>query len=205
MEYYSIGNFAKKVGKSISTLRVWDEKDILKPHHVTQGGHRMYSEEQVFQVLNLNPTIQKEKKVIGYCRVSTSKQKNDLERQIDSVKQYMIAKGYSFEVISDIGSGINYKNKGLNQLLDRIMMGEVERIVVLYKDRLVRLGFELIENMCKKHNVTIEIIDQTPKISDQELVEDLIQIVTVFSCRLQGKRANKVKKLLKEVSELEDS
>jgi len=205
MKYYSIGNFAKKIGKSVSTLRVWDEKNILKPHHITQSGHRMYSEDQVFQVLNLNPMVKKEKKIIGYCRVSTSKQKDDLERQKETVKQYMIAKGYSFELITDIGSGINYKNKGLNQLIDMILIGEVEKVVVLYKDRLVRFGFELIESICKKHNVKIEIIDQTPKTSDQELVEDLVQIVTVFNCRLQGKRANKTKKILKEVKELEDS
>ncbi|HHD2593796.1 TPA: IS607 family transposase, partial [Clostridium perfringens] len=124
-----------------------------------------------------------------------------LERQIENVKTYMYAKGYQFEIISDIGSGINYNKKGLNQLIDMITNLEVDKIVVLYKDRLIRFGYELIENICEKYGTTIEIIDNTEKTEEQELVEDLIQIVTVFSCKLQGKRANKAKKMIKELLE----
>jgi predicted site-specific integrase-resolvase len=113
----------------------------------------------------------------------------------------MIAKGYSFDVITDIGSGINYDKKGLNQLVDMITNSEVEKIVILYKDRLLRLGFEIIENLCNKYGTDIEIIDNTEKTEEEELVEDLIQIITVFSCRLQGKRANKAKKMIKELLE----
>ena len=113
----------------------------------------------------------------------------------------MYAKGYQFEIISDIGSGINYNKKGLNQLINMITNSDVDKIVVLYKDRLIRFGYELIENLCNKYGTTIEIIDNTEKIEDQELVEDLIQIVTVFSCRLQGKRAKKVKTMIKELIE----
>ncbi|KXZ39510.1 Resolvase domain-containing protein [Alkalithermobacter thermoalcaliphilus JW-YL-7 = DSM 7308] len=113
----------------------------------------------------------------------------------------MIAKGYQFKIISDIGSGINYNKKGLNQLIDMITNREVDKIVILYKDRLIRFGFEIIENLCKKYGTTIEIIDNTEKTEEQELVEDLIQIITVFSCKLQGKRANKAKKMIKELLE----
>ena len=115
----------------------------------------------------------------------------------------MYAKGYQFEIISDIGSGINYNKKGLNQLIDMITNSEVEKVVVLYKDRLVRFGYELIENLCNKYGCVIEIIDNTKKSEEQELVEDLIQIVTVFSCRLQGKRVNKAKKMIKELLEVD--
>lgn len=108
---------------------------------------------------------------------------------------------YSFDVITDIGSGINYNKKGLNQLIDMITNSEIEKIVILYKDRLLRFGYELIENLCNKYGTTIEIIDNTEKTEEQELVEDLIQIVTVFSCILQGKRANKAKKMIKELLE----
>ena len=117
----------------------------------------------------------------------------------------MLAKGYQFEIITDIGSGINYNNKGLNRLIDMITNSEVEKVVVLYKDRLVRFGFELIENICQKFDTDVEIIDSTEKTEEQELVEDLIQIVTAFSCRLQGKRANKVKKMIKELLESDSS
>jgi len=91
--------------------------------------------------------------------------------------------------------------KGLNQLIRMITNSEVEKIVVLYKDRLLRFGFEIIENICNKYGTVIEIIDNTEKTEEQELVEDLIQVVTVLSCRLQGKRANKARKMIKELLE----
>ena len=101
--------------------------------------------------------------------------------------------------ISDIGSGINYKKKGLQELIKRISQNQVEKVVVLYKDRLLRFGFELVEYIASLYNCEIEIIDHTEKSEQQELVEDLVQIITVFSCKLQGKRANKAKKLIQEL------
>lgn len=201
MKFYSIGQFSKLIGKTNQTLRNWDKDGILKPHHVSESGYRYYSQEQLNHFLGLKQEVQLNKKTIGYCRVSSHKQKDDLERQIDNVKTYMYAKGYSFEIISDIGSGINYNKKGLNQLIDMVTNSEVDKIVVLYKDRLIRFGFELIENICNKYGATIEIIDNTEKTEEQELVEDMIQIVTVFSARLQGKRVNKAKKMIKELLE----
>ena len=110
-----------------------------------------------------------------------------------------MAKGQPFEVISDIDSGINYKKKGLQELIRRISQNQVEKVVVLYKDRLLRFGFELIEYITSLYNCEIEIIDNTEKSEQQELVEDLVQIITVFSCKLQGKRANIAKKLIREL------
>ena len=201
MKFYSIGQFSKLIGKTNQTLRNWDKDGTLKPHHVSESGYRYYSQEQLNHFLGLKQEVQLNKKTIGYCRVSSNKQKDDLERQIDNVKTYMYAKGYSFEIISDIVSGINYNKKGLNQLIDMITNSEVEKIVILYKDRLIRFGYELIENICNKYGTTIEIIDNTEKTEEQELVEDMIEIVTVFSERLQGKRANKAKKMIKELLE----
>ncbi len=201
MKYYSIGEFSKLIGKTPQTLRDWHKKGSFIPNHITDGGTRYYSQEQLNHFLGIKGEKTKNRKIIGYCRVSSNKQKDDLERQVDNVKTYMIAKGYSFDVITDIGSGINYNKKGLNQLIDLITNSEVEKIVVLYKDRLLRFGFEIIENLCDKYGTVIEIIDNTEKTEEQELVEDLIQIVTVFSCRLQGKRANKAKKMIKELLE----
>ena len=201
MKYYSIVEFANKIGKTVQTLRNWDKNGTLKPSHITSGGTRYYSQEQLNHFLGLKSKTKIDKKIIGYCRVNSHKQKDDLERQIENVRTYMYAKGYQFEIISDIGSGINYNKKGLNKLIDMITNSEVDKIVVLYKDRLIRFGYELIENLCEKYGTTIEVIDNTEKIEEQELVEDLIQIVTVFSCRLQGKRANKAKKMIKELIE----
>ena len=196
MRYFTINKFSKIVGVTPQTLRNWDKVGKLKPHHTTESGYRYYSEEQLNQVLNIK---QKHKKVIGYCRVSSPKQKDDLERQIENVKIYLLAQGKPFEIISDVGSGINCKRKGLLELLDRINKNEVEKVVVLYKDRLSRFGFELIEYVASLHGCEIEIIDNTQKTEQEELVEDLVQIITVFSCKLQGKRANKARKLIKEL------
>lgn len=196
MRYFTINKFSKIVGVTPQTLRNWDKDGKLKPHHTTESGYRYYSEEQLSQVLNIK---QKNKKVIGYCRVSSPKQKDDLERQIENVKIYLLAQGKPFEIISDVGSGINCKRKGLLELLDRINKNEVEKVVVLYKDRLSRFGFELIEYVASLHGCEIEIIDNTQKTEQEELVEDLVQIITVFSCKLQGKRANKARKLIKEL------
>ena len=201
MKYYSIGQFAKAIGKTTKTLRNWDKNGKLKPVRVEDTGYRYYSQEQLNHFLGLKLEKQINKKIIGYCRVSSHKQKDDLERQIENVKTYMYAKGYQFEIITDIGSGINYNKKGLNQIIDMVTNTEVEKIVVLYKDKLIRFGYELIENLCNKFGTIIEIIDNTEKTEQQELVEDLVQIVTVFSCRLQGKRANKAKKVIKELIE----
>lgn len=201
MKYYTVGEFAELIGKNKQTLREWDKRNVLKPHHTAPTGYRYYSQEQLNHYFGFKGLKTNTKKVIGYCRVSSNKQKDDLERQVENVKTYMIARGYSFDVITDIGSGINYNKKGLNQLIDLITNSEVEKVVILYKDRLLRFGYELIETICEKYGTSIEIIDNTEKTEEQELVEDLIQIVTVFSCRLQGKRANKAKKMIKELLE----
>lgn len=196
MELISIGKFAKMVGVTPTTLRRMHDTGELVPYHVTKGGTRYYSTEQLKM---FSPDTEQSKKVVGYCRVSTPAQKDDLETQIANVKSYMYAKGYQFEIIEDIGSGINYKKKGLQKLISMISNREISKIVVLYKDRLIRFGFELIEYLCSINNIEIEIIDNTTHSKEQELTDDLIQIITVFANRLYGQRSKKTKKLIDEV------
>jgi len=196
-KYYGINEFSSLISKTPQTLRNWDKLGVLKPAYKSQNGYRYYSNEQLNQVLG----IKIDKKVIGYCRVSSKKQEGDLQRQIENMKNYLIAKGYQFEIITDIGSGINYNKKGLDLLIDKIIQGTIERVVVLHKDRLLRFGFELVENIARKFGTIIEVVDNTPKTEEQELVEDLVQIITVFSCKLQGKRANKMKKIISELKD----
>lgn len=196
-KYYSINKFSKILGVSAQTLRNGDKKGKLHPHHTSSNGYRYYSHEQLNQVMNVKPNL--DRIVIGYCRVSSNKQKDDLERQIENMKLYLTAQGKPFEIISDIGSGINYKKKGLKELMKRISQNKVDKVVVFYKDRLLRFGFELVEYIASLYDCDIEIIDHTEKTEQQELVEDLVQIITVFSCKLQGKRANKARKLVKEL------
>ena len=131
-KYYSIHEFSKIIGVSAQTLRNWDANGKLHPHHTTVSGYRYYSDEQLNQVINVKP---KNRITIGYCRVSSHKQKDDLERQIDNVKTYLLAKGQPFEIISDIGSGINYKKKGLRELIQEETDGKSHKSNVDTKQR----------------------------------------------------------------------
>lgn len=196
-KFYTIHEFSKMLGVTPQTLRNWDRSGRLHPHHTSSNGYRYYSNEQLNQVLNRK--IKNERIVIGYCRVSSNKQKDDLNRQIENVKTYLLAQGNPFEIISDIGSGINYKNKGLQELIQRIVQNKVEKIVILYKDRLLRFGYELVEYIASMYQCEIEIIDRSENSEQQELVDDLVQMITVFISKLKGQRANNVKKLVQEL------
>ena len=195
MELLSIGKFAKTVGVTTTTLRRMHQSGELIPAHISNGGTRYYSTEQ----LKLFQSSNNERIVIGYCRVSTPSQKDDLETQVQNVKSYMYAKVYKFDIIKDIGSGINYKKKGLKELINRIENNEVSKVVILYKDRLIRFGFELIEYLCEINNVEIEVIDNSECSKEKELTDDLIQIITVFANRLYGQHSKKTKRLINEV------
>jgi len=200
VKYYTIHEFSKIVGKTPQTLRNWNKKGLLIPHHTGANGYRYYSHDQLKQVLNIKED-KKSKVIIGYCRVSSYKQKDDLQRQVENMKLYLDKQNKNYEIIEDIGSGINYTKKGLRTLLRKIVNNEVEKVVVLYKDRLLRFGFELVEYIANLYGCEIEVIDSTEKTEQQELVEDLVQIITVFSCKLQGKRANKARKMIEELTE----
>ena len=179
------------------TLRNWDREGKLIPAYVNPDtGYRYYSEEQLHAQLG---KIAEEKIVLGYCRVSSKKQKEDLERQIQNMETYLMAQGKPFKIVRDIGSGINYTKKGLLEVLTLVLEKKVSKVVVLYKDRLVRFGFELIKIICDKNNVSIEIIDHNEKTEEEEIVDDLVRIITVFSCKLQGKRSKRTRELLEEL------
>lgn len=198
MKVYSIHEFSKLINRTPQTLRNWDKSGKLRPHHVGGNGYRYYSQKQLNELLGVEET---NKKVIGYCRVSSNKQKDDLNRQVENMEKYLSSLKCEYVIIKDIGSGINYSKSGLKQLIKLINNQEVSKVVVFYKDRLLRFGFELVEYMANINGCEIEVLDSTEKTDEQELVEDLIQIVTVFSCRLQGKRANKTRKLVDELIE----
>ena len=199
MKYYSSNAVTKLLGVTAQTLRNWDKEGKLKPAYTKSNGYRYYSEDSILSYTQERKT-KKDLHVIGYARVSSKKQSDDLERQVDNLRTYIESKYSSYEIITDIGSGINYKKPGLKKLIDMVNKKQVDIIVVLYKDRLLRFGFELVEYFSKINNVSIEVLDRVNKTQDEELVEDLIQIITVFSCRLQGKRKAKTKEILEEFS-----
>ena len=196
MEILKPKNVANLLAITVKTLQTWDNTKKLIAFR-TPSNRRYYTRDQINTFLNIKQKINKY--VIGYCRVSSKKQQDDLDRQITNVTTYLLAQGTCFKIISDIGSGINYNKKGLKELLALIVDKQVSKIVVLYKDRLLRFGFELIENLCTLYDTKIEIIDNTIETKEQELITDMIQIITVFSARLQGSRSKKTKQILKEL------
>ena len=207
MKYYSTKKVTEILGVTAQTLRNWDKEGKLKPSYVKSNGYRYYSEESILSYTQERKT-KKNLNVVGYARVSSKKQSDDLERQINNLNTYISSKYDSFDIITDIGSGINYNKPGLKKLIEKINKKEVDLIIVLYKDRLLRFGFELVEYFAELNNVKIEVLDKIDKNQDEELVEDLVQIMTVFSCKIQGKRKTKTKQLIddfsKKIAELDD-
>jgi predicted site-specific integrase-resolvase len=200
MKYYSSKKVTEILGVTAQTLRNWDKDGKLKPSYVKSNGYRYYSEDSILSYTQERKT-KKNLNVIGYARVSSNKQSDDLERQVNNLKTYLDSKYTNYEIITDIGSGINYTKPGLKKLIEKINRKEVDLIVVLYKDRLLRFGFELVEYFAELNNVKIEILDKIDNNQDQELVEDLVQIITVFSCKIQGKRKTKTKEIIDEFSQ----
>ena len=201
MKYYSSKKVTEILGVTAQTLRNWDKEGKLKPSYVKSNGYRYYSEDSIIAYTNDKRKNKKKLNVVGYARVSSKKQSDELERQVNNLKTYLDSKYDEYEIITDIGSGINYTKPGLKKLIEKINRKEIDLIVVLYKDRLLRFGFELVEYFASLNDVKIEVLDKIDKNQDQELVEDLVQIVTVFSCKIQGKRKAKAKDLLNDFSQ----
>jgi len=194
---YSISEFSALSGISSSTLRRYDKENTFKPAFTSKGGHRRYTETQLFEITKKRQNINKIN--IGYVRVSSKKQVDELERQYDLMENYLVAKGESFQIIKSVGSSINYNNQSLNELLDLVFAGKVNKVVIMYKDILVSFGFELLETLFKRYGVDIEIINHQNNTKEEELVTDLIQIITVFSAKLNGKRKDTLNKFKKEL------
>jgi len=196
--YISIGEAAEVLGVSITTLRRWDKAGRLESQR-SPSGHRRYDLSQ------LRPGLVREKpleavKTIAYARVSSHDQKADLERQKQVLELYCARQGWTFEIISDLGSGMNYQKKGLKRLLDLVIEGKAGRLVLTHKDRLLRFGAELVFAICEAKNVEIVIINQGEDTTfEEDLAKDVLEIITVFSARLYGSRSHKNQKLLDTV------
>jgi predicted site-specific integrase-resolvase len=196
---YSIGKFSVLIGKTQKTLRKWEKDGKLIPEYKTVGGHRMYSENQLNIILNKEdlPKIN-----VGYARVSSKKQLDDLNRQTQLIETYLIIKNKPFKIITDVGSGINYKKPGLLSLIKMINDKEIDTVYILYKDRLVRFGYELVEYFCQINKVNIEIININDNKSDEEeLIDDVLNIIHVFSCKINGRRSHINKKIIEKLNE----
>ncbi len=185
----SIGEAAQALGVSITTLRRWEAEGRLLAEH-TAGGHRRYDLAKLLPE-RFRAAQQSRRKTVAYARVSSHEQKDDLARQTQVLELYCARQGWTFEVIADLGSGMNSRKKGLKRLLDAIIDGQVGRLVIAHKDRLLRFGAELVFAICEAKNVEVVILNQgedTP--FEEDLAKDVLEIITVFSARLYGSRSH---------------
>ena len=180
---------AKRLGVSVRTLQRWDNEGKLvarrNPYNM-----RYYTEEQYNEYVK--GSIQKQRKHIAYARVSNAGQKDDLKNQITFLRDFANGKGIILDdVITDIGSGLNYKRNNWNKLIAEVMNGDISVIYITFKDRFVRFGYDWFEQLCKKNNTEIVVLNNPDLSPQQELVEDLVSIIHVFSCRIYGLRKYK--------------
>ena len=198
---YSIGKFAKLINKHVRTLQRWDNEGIYKPAKYTPKGRKQYSHEQYLEFINNQSPIVNEKQTIIYCRVSSFNQKEDLKSQISFIEEYCLNNQIHIdEVYSDIGSGLNYKRKNFIKLVNEITKNKIKKLIITHKDRLVRFGFELIEELCIENNVELIVINDEKVSPQEEMVNDLMSIIHVFSSRLYGLRTykNKIKDFIND-------
>ena len=189
-----IGEAATLIGSTPNTLRKWEQTGELLPARKTKGGTRYYAVSDLLALGSVDaPTI-------GYARVSSHDQKNDLVRQAELLETFCAARGWRFEIISDLGSGMNYRKKGLKRLLEMILRRQMHRLVLTHKDRLLRFGAELVFTLCEIQGIEIVIINKGSEPSfEEELAQDVLEIITVFSARLYGSRSHKHKQLIENL------
>jgi len=193
-----IGETAHALGVSVTTLRRWEANGRLVAEH-TAGGHRRYD------LAKLKPELFRAnddtvRRTVAYARVSSHDQKDDLERQKQVLELYCARQGWTFEVIADLGSGMNYYKKGLKRLLSEIIDDRIGRLVLTHKDRLLRFGAELVFSICEAKKVEVVILNQGEDTTfEEDLAKDVLEIITVFSARLYGSRSRKNKQLLEGV------
>jgi predicted site-specific integrase-resolvase len=189
---FSIGEWARRLGVTVGTLRRWDREGRLKPVLRTSGGHRRCGEVPEFSASDLT---------LLYARVSSHDQKFDLERQRDRLVGYAAAQGWtSTEVITDLGSGLNFRKRGRIKLLDTILHRRISRLVLENKDRLLRFGAELLFRLCSAQGIHVLVVEEQAHTFEGELARDVLEIITVFSSCLYGARSAGRKRSVKHLN-----
>ena len=196
---YKPKDFAELLGVSVKTLQRWDRDGILKANR-TPTNRRYYTYDQYLQFKGIQ-TENDIRDTVIYARVSTRNQKDDLQNQVEFLKQFCNAKGIIVnQCVEDFGSGLNYNRKKWNRLLDEVMANKIKTIVISNKERFIRFGYDWFEKFCEKFNTKIIIVNNETLSPNEELVQDIISILHVFSCRLYGLR--KYKNQIKEDEEI---
>jgi len=184
---YTVSQFAKRVGVSVKTLQKWDRIGVL-PAHRTVTNRRYYTDEELARALRL-PRVSKERRTIGYCRVSSQAQKPDLLNQRRVLEQWCEQQQINVdEWIMEVGGGLNFERKHFLRLVDSVIDGQVERVVLAHQDRLARFGYKLLVHLCRTHQCELLVMNTEELSPEQELEQDLITITHCFSSRLYGLR-----------------
>lgn len=189
--YITSKNACEHFGIHMNTLRKWADEGKIA-HIRSPSGQRLYDVSSVGKKIDTRTKI-------CYARVSSASQKEDLERQVLFLKQ----KYPDYEVVTDVGSGLNFKRKGFRRVLESVLSNSVSEIVVAHRDRLCRFGFELVQWICDKSDTKLVVLEQTSLSPTEELTKDLLSIIHVFSCRLYGLR--KYSSSIKKDKDLPDS
>ena len=200
--YLTISEACEYLSVCPKTLRRWDKAGKLICSQ-TPGGHRRIAIVEVERLIQGTPGGLQTQTTAIYTRVSSheQKQKGDLERQIQTVEQYCLQQGYQdIQVFQDVASGLNTGRKGLQQLCRAIECEAIKRVVITYKDRLTRFGFEYLTRYFQSHGTEVEVLYRDKETTaEKELVEDLVAIVTTFSGRVHGLRSHKAKNRPKDL------
>ena len=199
----SIGQAAKLLGVHVQTLRNWERTGKLKPDSISPGGTRRYNQDKILQITGKElPEIEKDERItIAYARVSSHDQKADLQRQAQVLELYCAEHGYKYELITDLGSGMNYYKEGLTTLIHKILENNVRRLILTHKDRLLRFGAELIFSICEAKGVEVVILNKGEEKAsfEEDLANDVLEIITVFSARLYGSRSRKINRIIEQL------
>ncbi len=202
---YKPGDFAELLGVSVKTLQRWDREGILKANR-TPTDRRYYTYDQYLQFKGIK-TEKDNRQTVIYARVSTRNQKEDLQNQVTFLRQFCNAKGMIVDqCIEEYGSGLSYNRKKWNQLLEEVMEQKIKTIVVTHQDRFIRFGYDWFERFCEKFHTMIVIVNNEELSPQEELVQDMLSILHVFSCRLYGLRKykNQIKRDEEIVKELQN-
>ena len=201
-QFYTIGQFSRLTNIKVKTLQKWDRDGTLVAYR-TPTDRRYYTHGQYLDFMGKS-SKDENKSIVIYARVSSSKQKNELNHQMEFLYNYAASKGYKIgNLYSDIGSGLNYKRQNWNRMIDDCIEGKVNKIIISYRDRFVRFGFEWFEYFLRnKYGVEIEVVENKLTTPEEEIVEDLITIIHLFSSRVYGLR--KYEKKIRKDSKNED-
>jgi len=203
MKIYKITEASEYIGVSINTLKTLANNDRINSFK-TSGSHRRFRQDALDAYMGVEKEKQ-EKLTVIYARCSTAKQKENLERQKDRLRKHAENKGYKFILIDEIASGINEKRKGIHKLIKLCFEGKVERILIEYKDRLARFGYEYLDAIFKNLEVTVEIVELKEQKYEEELAEDIMKILTCYPARFYGRRGGRKKKNTEENQPIESN